>query len=150
MPSDRKAGSAITLRLAGASYAEIAQTLEMASATEARIAVESGLAEQATSAVRDTLRAEESARLLRLLRSVWPKATSPDDPEHLPAIKVAVGIIDRHIRLLGLDAPTEILVHNPTIAEIEAWVATVTATKTAALRAVEADVTAPRELESAS
>ena len=34
----------------------------------------------------------------------------------------ALSIIDRHIRLMGLDAPTEISIHTPTQHEIERWV----------------------------
>lgn len=38
-------------------------------------------------------------------------------------MRAAVTIIDRRIRLYGLDAPTEITVHNPTQTELEQWVA---------------------------
>jgi hypothetical protein len=54
---------------------------------------------------------------------VWQKATSPTDPEHLQAAKLAMSLIDRHIRLHGLDAPQEVVVYNPAAAEIDAWVA---------------------------
>ena len=30
--------------------------------------------------------------------------------------------MDRHAKLYGLDAPTEVVVHNPTQTELEAWV----------------------------
>jgi len=72
---------------------------------------------------RERLRQEAAARLERLMRSVWSKAVNPGDPEHLPAIRVALSLVDRHIRLLGLDSPQEIVVHNPTTQEIDAWVA---------------------------
>lgn len=139
---ERQSGAAVTLRLAGASFDEIAETLSLTSSAHARDLVITNLSARASTEVRDTLRVEESARLERLLRGVWPKATNPGDAEHLPAAKVALGIIDRHIRLNGLDAPTEVLVHNPTVAEIDAWVAIVTAERTAPLRQLAADVTA--------
>lgn len=116
--------SAVALRLAGAPYGDIAEALGYASSHEARHAVEKELAlasedEQG----RAVLRGEAAARLERLMRSVWSKAIDPNDPEHLPAVRVAMSLVDRHIRLLGLDAPTEVIVHTPTTTEIDAWVA---------------------------
>ena len=35
---------------------------------------------------------------------------------------IHIQIIDRHAKLFGLDAPTEIVVHTPTQTELEAWV----------------------------
>lgn len=130
--------AAVALRLAGASYAEIADALLYANAREARHAVETTLSQNIPDAkARDVLRAEEAGRLERLLRSVWPKATDPNHPEHLPAVKTATGIIDRHIRLHGLDAPAEIVVHTPTAAEIDQWVAKVTASTVGVLAELE-------------
>jgi hypothetical protein len=40
-------------------------------------------------------------------------------------VRTARELIDRHIRLFGMDAPTEIVVHSPTTMELEAWVAQV-------------------------
>jgi hypothetical protein len=134
----RQGSAAVALRLAGASYSEIAETLGLASSGSARTIVESELANRSLDgSARDALRAEEAGRLERLLRSVWGKATDPRDSEHLPAVKVAVAIIDRHIRLFGVDAPSELIVHSPTMSEIDAWVATVTATGTAEAHALE-------------
>jgi peptidyl-tRNA hydrolase len=56
---------------------------------------------------------------------VWAKAVNPADPEHLLAVTKAREIVDRQAKLYGLDAPTEVIVHNPTATEIEAWVAKV-------------------------
>lgn len=124
----RTSRSATALRLAGATYAEIAETLGFAGPVEARNAVERDLANHAARADDESmerLRTEESMRILRLLRGVWRKATDEHDPEHLPAVRVALALIDRNIRLRGLDAPTEVVVHNPTAAEIDAWVSMV-------------------------
>jgi len=136
----RNGNAAVALRLAGASYGEIAEALAFADAKAARSAVETTLAATATEHSRDQLRGEEAARLERLLRGVWAKATNPEHAEHLPAAKVALAIIDRHVRLHGLDAPTEVVVHSPTAAEIDAWVAGMTATSMKDLRALEATV----------
>lgn len=117
---------ALALRLSGADFEEIADFLGYTSAAEARSAVHSALsAEQHDPDEREKLRTEESSRLLALLRKVWGKAMDPEDPEHLSSVKMALQIIDRHSRLHGLDAPQEVVVHNPTLSEIDSWVATV-------------------------
>lgn len=136
----RQGAAAVALRIAGASYAEVAEALGLSGPGMARTMVESDLANRVTDTQRSTLRAEESARLERLLRSVWQKATDPGHAEHLPAAKVALGIIDRHVRLNGLDAPAEIVVHTPTTSEIDAWVASMAASGSADLAALEAPV----------
>jgi hypothetical protein len=121
----RTGPAALGLRLAGASYSEVADTLGLASAVVARDLVEKELAARADdSDKRDALRLEEAARIERLLRGVWSKATDPTHPEHLPAARTALAMVDRHARLLGLDMPTEVVVYTPTTSEIDAWVAT--------------------------
>jgi hypothetical protein len=141
---------ALALRLAGAGYDEIADALGLTSVTMAREQVEVALSARAwdDSAGRDRMRTEQTARLERLLRSAWGKATNVEDPEHLPAIKVCRELIDRIVRLHGLDAPTELVVHNPTTAEIDQWVAHVITAATSDLRAMEAPVTGIVEVTS--
>jgi len=120
----RSAQAATALRLAGASFNEVAETLGLAGAGEARTLVERDLAERSDDDEgRKRLRAEEAARIERVLRGVWGKAINPEDPEHLPAARTALALIDRHARLLGLDAPQEVIVYTPTTGEIDAWVA---------------------------
>jgi hypothetical protein len=141
----RRTGQAATaLRLAGASYAEVAEALGLADAVEARNIVERDLATRSDDEVgRTALRAEEEARILRLLRGVWAKATTPSDPEHLVAARIALAMVDRHARLMGLDMPTEVIVYTPTTSEIDAWVAEVVALQhTDILDVEEADVLA--------
>lgn len=138
LPAGRKATAAVALRLAGASYAEVAEALEYATAREARHAVENALAAAAGDATtREVMRAEAAARLERLLRGTWAKATTPDHAEHIPAAKFALSVVDRLIRLHGLDAPSEIVVHAPTAREIDEWVARVTGGGVEDLRALE-------------
>ena len=43
----------------------------------------------------ETQRAEATLRLEALLTSVWPKASNDADPEHLPAVRMALGLVDR-------------------------------------------------------
>lgn len=117
-----RANAAVSLRIAGATYGEVAETLGYASATVARDAVEHSLAQRAGEADRDSLRRTEGARLDRLLRGVWRKATDDGHPEHLAAVRTALSIIDRHIRLFGADAPQEMVHYVPTPEQIDAWV----------------------------
>lgn len=122
---DRKSRqeAAVALRIAGATYSEIARTLEYASPSLARQAVERTLAQSAGDESRDQLRFIEARRLERLLRSLWSKATDEQDDEHLAAVRTAIAVIDRHARLYGLDAPQEMVVYTPAAQELEAWVA---------------------------
>jgi hypothetical protein len=122
----RKANAAIQLRLAGATWEEIALSLGYPTPRQALIATERALEKQlATDADRDKMRKLANARLERLLRSVWPKAIDPEHPDHLIALTKARELIGQHSKLFGLDAPTEVVVHNPTATELESWAARV-------------------------
>lgn len=123
-PGNRKAISALSLRLAGATLEEVCQVVGFASHKEAANAIDRALRDELKSDPknRDRLRDIANKRLERLLRSTWGKATNPKDPEHLAAVGKAKDLIDRHIKLYGLDAPTEMVVHNPDASELEAWV----------------------------
>lgn len=138
----RTAAAALALRLAGAGYDEVADALGLTSARVAREHAETALAARAwgDKSGREQLRAENGARIERLLRSVWGKATNPDHPDHLPAIRVARELIDRHCRLYGLDAPSELVVHTPTSNEIESWVAQVVTMRAGDFAELEASV----------
>lgn len=136
----RPDAAATALRFAGASFAEIAEMLGFENATIARRAVERDLASQPSSEDREMLRKEEAARLERLLRGVWRKATNESDPEHLPAARTALSIIDRHARLLGLDMPSELIVYSPAQREMEEWVSQVLASVAPHMELVEAEV----------
>jgi hypothetical protein len=122
----RKSNAAIELRLAGATWAEIALTLGYPTPRQALVATEKALERQlANPKDREKMRQMANARLERLIRGVWPKAINPDHPEHLTAITRARDLIADHRKLFGLDAPTEVVVHNPTQDELEAWAARV-------------------------
>lgn len=122
----RKTNAAIQMRLAGASWNEIALTLGYPTPRTAMVSVEKALEKELHSkGDRDAMRRMAGARLERLMRSVWPKAVDPDHPEHLIAVTKARELVAQHSKLYGLDAPTEIMVHNPTQHEIEQWVAVV-------------------------
>lgn len=119
----RGSRAATGLRLAGASWDEIAEVMGFATAAQAKSAVMADLASVGSDIEgRSILRDVEGERLNRLLRGVWTKAIDPTNPEHLSAVKTATAVIDRRIRLYGLDAPEEIIVHTPTTAEIDTWI----------------------------
>lgn len=127
---DRKANAAIQLRIAGASWDEIAEALGFPTGRAALVATERALEKELRTESKDAMRAMANRRLERLLRAVWPKAVDEKHPEQLAAITKARELVSDHRRLFGLDAPTEIAVHSPSESEIEQWVARVTAATT--------------------
>lgn len=114
--------AAIAMRIEGTPLTKIARTLGYASANHARLAIERGLASLVGHEDREQMRFIEARRLERILRGLWKKATDEDHEEHLAAARTALGVIDRHARLYGLDAPQEMVVYNPTGTELNAWV----------------------------
>jgi len=120
-PSRQEA--AVALRIAGATYAEIARTLDYSNNTRARQAVERALASSVGEDDREQMRFIEGRRLERLLRSLWKKATDEEGEEQLAAARTALAVIDRHAKLYGLDAPTVHAVYSPTATEMEQWLA---------------------------
>lgn len=116
-----KATAALGLRLAGASFEEIADTLNMPDHAYARRAVEQALAEEVTTEDRRHHRTLANLRYERLLRAVWGKAINPESPEQLPAARSAREIIDRMVTLNGAAQPAEVIVHNPGDKELIAW-----------------------------
>lgn len=128
-PQNQKGTSALALRVAGATLADIVRVIGFASEDEAVRAIDKALKAELRSdpRQRDKMRGLANQRLERLLRSVWAKAVDPNSSEHLAAVGKAKELIDRHIRLYGLDAPSEMVVHNPDSSEIEAWVMSVLA-----------------------
>lgn len=120
---DRKANAAIQLKLSGADWEEIAEAIGYPTPRAALVAVEKALESRLDTVDRKALREMAGARLERLLRAVWLKAIDPNHPEQMQAQAQAASRIDRHIKLFGLDAPTEVIVHTPTQTELEQWVA---------------------------
>jgi hypothetical protein len=114
--------AAIAMRISGATYTEVAEVLGYASASHARRAVEAGLASTVGEEDRAQQRFIASRRLERILRGLWKKSTDETSEEHIPAARTALAIIDRHIKLNGLDAPSEHVIYNPGMREIEEWV----------------------------
>lgn len=107
--SATKAEAAVTLKLYGASYTEIKNTLHYSSAYRAKMAVERALAAAADSVEdKEKMRFMINKTLDRLKASVMSKAVNPNDPQHLAYNARALAILDRQARLYGVDAPTQI------------------------------------------
>lgn len=120
--SIQRAEAGVALRLAGASYTNIAKTLEYSSAFRARQAVEQALAKSADSPEeRDQMRVLTSRRYDRLLQSVMGKAVNPKDPEHLAYNARALAIVDRIGTLFGVAAPTQVQI-SASDQQIEAYI----------------------------
>jgi hypothetical protein len=104
--TEERRKNAVALRLAGAAWQAIADQLGYASrgaaCEDVRRAMALSRAELAQSA--NELRETELSRLDRLQAALWTKAINGD----VKAVDAALKIIDRRIRLLGLDAPQQV------------------------------------------
>ena len=92
---------ALSLRLAGYSYGEIASELGYANASGAHKAVMRALEKLHPVEKAEKLRRIEAARLDRLWRRLWAKLEEGD----LSVVDRLLKIMERRARLLGLDAP---------------------------------------------
>ena len=115
-----KRDQALALRLAGATYRNIAQQIDR-SAKTAHQMVEEALreTEEATAEKADSLRELELRRLDRLMLSLWqralggriekPNGTIEESPPNAQYIDRILKIMERRARLvIGLEAPIEI------------------------------------------
>lgn len=126
---NRKADAALSMKLSGASWSEVAATLGFPTPRAAMLATEKALVRRLDNEDDKTkLRMMSGARLERLLRGIWTKAISPDDPEQMTAVSRSREIIADYNKLFGLNAPAEVVVHSPTQSELEDWVLRMTAT----------------------
>lgn len=138
--SETKAQAALSLKLFGASYTDIKNTLHYSSAYRARMAVERVLANAADSPEdRDKMRVLANKRIERLLSSVMPKAVNPNDPQHLAYNARALALIQSQGKIWGIDAPTQIQI-SATDADIEAYVNAIMPLAKADQLAIEADI----------
>jgi hypothetical protein len=135
--SHQRGEAAVGLRLAGATYSEVAAALGFVNAAKARDAVEKALAAQVDTQAREHQRLIESRRIERLMKGLWGKAMDPANPDQIASVRTLLALIDRHIKLYGLDAPTQVEVYTPAAAELEAWVSQMT---TYPMELEEADV----------
>lgn len=103
MSVGEKTRRAMALKLAGASYAQIAMQLGYHDASGARKAVQRGM----KSALQETageLKKIHYGRLEHMLMLLWPEVNQRD----LPAMSAALAVMDRMERLYGLNAAEKI------------------------------------------
>lgn len=95
--------AALELRKAGKSYEAIARELGYGGPSSAHNAVKAALRKTLQEPA-DDLRALEVARMDAMLDGLWPKVLA-GNPR---AVEVAIKVLERRARLLGLDAPQKI------------------------------------------
>jgi len=99
MSAAEKTRRSLALKLAGASYAQIAQQLGYSDASGARKAVQRGM----KSSMQETggeLKRIHYGRLEHMLMLLWPDVNTRD----LPSMSAALAVMDRMERLYGLNA----------------------------------------------
>lgn len=99
-----KQADAVKLKVAGATYEEIARALGYADASGARWAVQAGLAARLDDAGTEELRQLEAERLERLHLSRWKRAMDGDDDAYALVLQTA----KQRAALLGLNAPVKL------------------------------------------
>lgn len=109
----RKRAQAVSLRMAGVDWATIADRVGYRSPGAACTAVSEALkaAREEQTANAEELSTLIAMRLDRLQAAVWPQAIK-GDPR---SAEVALKVIDRRIRLEGLDAPMRVSVEAETL-----------------------------------
>ena len=103
MSGAEKTRRAMALKLAGASYAQIAQTLGYHDASGARKAVQRGM-KSAMHESAGELRKIHYGRLEHMLMLIWPEVNQRD----LPAMSAALAVMDRMEKLYGLNEAQKI------------------------------------------
>lgn len=114
----RRAAQAIELRIAGYTYAAIADSVGYAHASAAQKAVVRALAaeEEAQKGDRQRLRDMHNLRIERLIRAAWTPALKGD----VKAVTAIRGLLERQAKLNGLDAPINVKITDGIDEEIEA------------------------------
>jgi hypothetical protein len=135
---ERKANAALQLHIAGLTLDEIAEQLGYPDGGAVRVAIELSLERELHEESRNEMRKMVGLRLQRLTKAVWAKAIDPQNPEQLAAQREARANLSEFVRVYGLAAPTEMVVHTPTATELENWVASVVAKSVPELE--EADI----------
>lgn len=106
--ANQKAADAMTLRIAGATYQQIADKLNYADPSGAQKAVERAM-QRTIQEPADQLRQLELERLDKLWLGIYPKA-SQGEPV---LVDRAIKIMDHRAKLLGLYAPVKQAATNP-------------------------------------
>jgi hypothetical protein len=95
--------AALDLRISGETFQEIADALGYKHASGAKFAVDSALMKTIKEPA-DQLRDMEVARMDVMLKSLWPGVLKGN----ARTVEVAIKVLERRAKLLGLDAPIKI------------------------------------------
>jgi hypothetical protein len=127
--SARQGRAAMNMSIAGATYEEIAEKFDYASAVVARVVVEETMAKAYPQEAAASMFQMTYARYERLLRGVFPKAEPKipaldpdtgevlrvngkavmvDNPDHIAYVKLAADIVQREAKLFGVEAPVQV------------------------------------------
>jgi len=98
---------ALELRISGATYVEIADALGYGGPSSAHKAVKTALRKTLQEPA-DDLREIEVARMDVMLQSLWPKVLAGS----ARSVEVAIKVLERRAKLLGLDAPLKFSVEQ--------------------------------------
>lgn len=118
----RKALSAVDLKIRGYKLEDIAIALGYPSGRHVAVAIETALENELRETDKSALRQIAGRRLEQAIRSLHDKISDPNNPEHLAAVNTWVKVVDRYAKLMGLDAPTEVIITSPHAQEIEEWI----------------------------
>lgn len=122
--------AALAMKIAGANYSEIAETLGYADVARARQAVELAMGSAVDDDSREKARALANLKYDRILRAIWPKATQEKiknpiteqeeiNHEQLSAARTAIVLIKEQARLNGAERPQEVVVYTPLQHELQ-------------------------------
>lgn len=122
VPEDpNRAAAALRLKLMGASFADIAQTLDFASPTSAQRAVEQALARSADDYQdKERLRALLNARMERVMEVCFARALAKNNPDQIAYMRTLAVYIDRVSKMNGLEQANTVVV-TPGFEEVYAW-----------------------------
>lgn len=141
MDPPTRAAAAVNMAIEGSSYYDIARVLDYPSPSAAKKAVWAAIGDIEPDP--DEVKRQRhmmSQTLGRLQASMMRRATNPKDPDHVQYVRATIAVLDREAKLLGLDAPTNIVLHSATAQEIDDYVAQVQQLKVIAAGDVEADI----------
>jgi 23S rRNA pseudoU1915 N3-methylase RlmH len=119
---ERKAASAVDLKARGYKLEDIAVVLGYPSARHVGVAMERYLEEHLQETDKALLRQITYRRMENATRAIYDKATDPTHPDQIAAGHMLVKYVDRQAKLIGMDAPTEVIVSNPIAQEVQAWI----------------------------
>lgn len=118
----RKALAALDLKVRGYPLEKIALVLGYPNGQAVGVALEKALGDELRDTDKSALRQIAGRRLEQAWRSLHDKINDPTHPDHVAAVNAGIKVIDRHAKLMGLDAPTELIVTTPSGQEMQEYV----------------------------